>query len=71
MAHIDQNIIINFLCTHKLDSTKVDFDPQLMEKDLIFYPVNHRRFPKHIAGVNDDRYLERMNFLFSPVREKN
>lgn len=71
MADIDQKIISHFLCTHKLDSTKVDLDPYLTENDLIFFPVRDPKTIKQIHGVNMDRYVERMSNLFSPYREKN
>ena len=69
MPYIDNSIIVHFLCTHKLDSTKVDFDPYLMEKDLIFYPVHKQKYPTHGEGL--DRYTQRMKFLFTPFREQN
>ena len=71
MADIDQKLISHFLCTHKLDSTKVDLDPYLTENDLIFYPVKTSKNIKEIHGMNLDRYMERMRSLFSPYREEN
>jgi hypothetical protein len=71
MADIDQKIISHFLCTHRLDSTKVDLDPYLMEDDLIFFPVKDPARLKLIHGMNMDRYVERISLLFSPYREKN
>ena len=71
MADIDHKIISHFLCTHKLDSTKVDIDPYLSKDDLIFFPVKDQKKIREIHGVNMDRYIERMEMLFSPYREKN
>lgn len=71
MAEVDQKIVSNFLCTHRLDSTKVDLDPYLSENDLIFFPVKDAKEIKLVHGVNMDRYVERMRDLFSPYREKN
>lgn len=71
MIDIDQKIISNFLCTHRLDSTKVDLDPYLMEQDLIFFPVKDPKNLKQMHGMNMDRYHERIKILFSHHREKN
>jgi hypothetical protein len=71
MADIDHTIIANFLCTHRLDSTKVDLDPYLMQNDFIFRPVRRLSDVKQIHGMNMDRYIERLEMLFSPYREKN
>jgi hypothetical protein len=71
MADIDQKLITQFLCTHRLDSTKVDLDPYLMKDDLIFVPVKNPRNLKQLHGVDGDRYVERINTLFNPYREKN
>ena len=71
MAEIDQKIISHFLCTHKLDSTKVDMDPYLMENDLIFFPVKDPKNIKQVHGMNMDRYMERIDTLFNPYRERN
>lgn len=71
MADIDHNIISNFLCTHRLDSTKVDLDPYLMQDDLIFRPVRSLTELKEVHGANMDRYVERLEVLFSQYREKN
>ena len=71
MADIDQKIIAHFLCTNRLDSTKVDLDPYLMEHDLIFFPVKDSASVKQLHGINMERYMERISFLFRPYREKN
>jgi hypothetical protein len=71
MADIDHKIISHFLCTHRLDSTKVDLDPYLTQDDLIFFPVKDHKNLKQIHGMNMDRYNERIKVLFSPYREKN
>jgi len=71
MADIDQKIISHFLCTHRLDSTKVDLDPYLMKNDLIFFPVKDHKNIRQIHGMSMDRYMERIKVLFSPYREKN
>ena len=71
MADIDNRIISHFLCTHRLDSTKVDLDPYLMENDLIFLPVKDQKNLKQIHGMNMDRYNERIKMLFSSYREMN
>lgn len=71
MADIDQKIISHFLCTHRLDSTRVDLDPYLMENDLIFYPVKSLKDFKQIHGIDTNRYLDRIQTLFNPYREKN
>lgn len=73
MAYIDNKIISHFLCTHRLDSTKVDLDSYLTEADLIFFPVKSHKNLKEIHGMNldMDRYVERMKILFSLYREKN
>ena len=71
MADIDHKIISHFLCTHRLDSTKVDLDPYLMKDDLIFLPVKDHKNLKQIHGMDMDRYNERIKMLFTPYREKN
>lgn len=71
MADIDYKIISHFLCTHRLDSTRVDMDPYLSQDDLIFHPVKDSKNLKEIHGINMDRYNERIKMLFSPYREKN
>jgi hypothetical protein len=71
MADIDLKIISHFLCTERLDSTRVDLDSYLMESDLIFFPVKHFKNTPQAHGVNMERYNERMEILFSPHREKN
>jgi hypothetical protein len=71
MADIDQKIISHFLCTQRLDSTKVDLDPYLMEEDLIFFPVKDQKNLKQLHGVHLDRYHEQTKILFSHHREKN
>jgi hypothetical protein len=71
LAEIDQKIISYFLCTHRLDSTKVDVDPYLTKKDLIFFPVKHAEEIGRIHGVDMDRYSRRMKYLFSPSRNQN
>jgi hypothetical protein len=71
MAEIEHTIIANFLCTNRLDSTKVDLDPYLMQEDFIFRPVRSLTDVKQIHGMNMDRYIERLEVLFSPYREKN
>jgi hypothetical protein len=71
MADIDHKIISHFLCTHRLDSTRVDLDPYLSEDDLIFFPVKDPKNLKQIHGINMDRYNERIKMLFSPYREQN
>jgi hypothetical protein len=71
MADIDHKIISHFLCTHRLDSTRVDLDPYLSEDDLIFFPVKDPHNLKEIYGINMDRYNERIKMLFNPYREKN
>lgn len=71
MADIDHKIISHFLCTHRLDSTKVDIDPYLSKDDLIFFPVKDHKKIREIHGMNMDKYIERMEMLFSPYREKN
>ena len=71
MADIDHKIISHFLCTHRLDSTRVDLDPYLSEDDLIFFPVKDRNNLREIHGINMDRYNERIKMLFNPYREKN
>ena len=71
MADIDHKIISHFLCTHRLDSTRVDLDPYLSEDDLIFFPVKDPKNLKEIHGINMDRYNERIKMLFSPYRENN
>ena len=71
MVDIDPKIISHFLCTHRLDSTRVDLDPYLSEDDLIFFPVKDPKNLKEIHGINMDRYNERIKMLFSPHRENN
>ena len=71
MADIDHKIISHFLCTHRLDSTRVDLDPYLSEDDLIFFPVKDSKNLKQMHGMNMDRYNERIKMLFSAYREKN
>jgi len=71
MADVDPKIISHFLCTDRLDSTRVDLDSYLTEDDLIFSPVKHYKNFKQIHGINMDRYNERMEILFNPYREKN
>jgi hypothetical protein len=71
MADIDPKIISHFLCTERLDSTKVDLDLYLMKGDLIFFPVKNHNALKQIHGMNLDRYNVRMEILFSAYREKN
>ena len=71
MADIDPKIISHFLCTDRLDSTKVDLDLYLMKEDLIFFPVKNHNHLKQVHGTNLDRYNMRMEILFSPYREKN
>jgi len=71
MADIDHKIISHFLCTHRLDSTRVDLDPYLSEDDLIFFPVKDPKNLKQIHSIDMDRYNERIKMLFSPYREKN
>jgi len=71
MVDIDHKIISHFLCTHRLDSTRVDLDPYLSEDDLIFFPVKDPKNLKEIHGINMDRYNERIKMLFNPHRENN
>lgn len=71
MVNIDPTIIARFLCAQRMDSTKVDMDPYLMENDLIFHPVKDPKNIKLIHGMNMDKYLERIDMIFSPYREKN
>lgn len=71
MADIDQKIISHFICTNRLDSTKVDLDPYLMKDDLIFVPVKDHKNLKQLHGAGMERYYERIKLLFSPYREKN
>lgn len=59
------------MCTHRLDSTKVDLDPYLREADLIFLPVRSGSQVKSISVPGMDRYADRMKSLFTPYREKN
>lgn len=71
IPEIDHNIISYFICTHPLDSTKVDLDPFLREKDLIFFPVKRSSEIKNIEEIGSHRYIDRMRSLFSVYREKN
>lgn len=71
VAEIEQGIISYFICTHRLDSTKVDLDPYLREKDLIFFPVKNVAGIKSVEGADMDRYADRMKSLFTLYREKN
>ena len=71
MVEIDHNIILHFLCTHKLDSTRVDWSPSLMEKDLIFFPIVKEEYPQQISALNVDQYLQRIKVLYSTFRERN
>lgn len=71
VAEIDQNIVSYFICTHRLDSTKVDLDPYLREGDLIFFPVKNATEIKVVGGPRMDRYNDRMKCLFTLYREKN
>jgi hypothetical protein len=71
IPEIDHKIISYFICTHPLDSRKVDLDPYLREKDLIFFPVKRAIEIKNIDGAGSHRYTERMRSLFSMYREKN
>lgn len=66
MVDIDQKIISHFLCTHRLDSTVVDFDPSLAEVDLIFFPVRDEISSTQFETMNRDRYLNRIRVLFNP-----
>lgn len=68
---VDQNIISHFICTNRLDSTIVDLDPYLLEKDLIFYPVKKASEVKKIDGAGAPRYANRMKSLFTLYRENN
>lgn len=71
MVDIDQNIISNFLCTHRLDSTQVDMDSPLMEVDLIFFPVKDEESSMQFQTVNRERYLSRIKVLFNPELSAN
>lgn len=71
MVDIDSKIITRFLCSQRMDSTKVDMDPYLMKNDLIYHPVKDAKNIRLIHGMNMDRYMERMDIIFSPYREKN
>jgi hypothetical protein len=71
MAEIDENLIIHFLCTHRMDSTKVDMDPYLMEKDFIFFPIVNRKYPEQISGLSVTQYLKRIKILFTSYRGQN
>jgi hypothetical protein len=71
VAEIDQAIISYFICTHRLDGTKVDLDPYLREDDLIFFPVKNAAEIKSVEGPVADRYTDRMKSLFTLYREKN
>lgn len=71
MADIDQKIISHFICTNRLDSTKVDLDPYLMKDDLIFVPIKDHNNLKQFHGIGMERYYERIKNLFNPYREKN
>ena len=71
LAEIEQGIISYFICTHRLDSTKVDLDPYLRENDLIFLPVRNAAEAESVHGPGMDRYVDKMKSLFTPYREKN
>ena len=71
IPEVDQNIISHFICTHRLDSTLVDLDPYLLEKDLMFYPVRKASDIRIIHGAGARRYADRMKALFTTYREKN
>jgi hypothetical protein len=71
MAEIDENHIIHFLCTHRMDSTKVDMDPYLMEKDFIFFPIVNQKYSEQISGLSVTQYLKRIKILFTSYRGQN
>jgi hypothetical protein len=71
IPEVDQNIISHFICTHRLDSTIVDLDPYLLEKDLIFHPVKKASAVRTTDGPGARRYADRMKSLFTLYREKN
>lgn len=71
VAEIEQGIISYFICTHRLDSTKVDLDPYLRENDLIFFPVRNAAEVESVHGPGMDRYVDKMKSLFTCYREKN
>ena len=68
---IDLQLVFNFLCTHRLDSTTVDFGSCIMEEDLIFYPVKNVEGAKQFHPRNRDLYQERISALFNPERNQN
>jgi len=70
IREVDESIISHFICTHRLDSTLVDLDPYLLEKDLIFFPVRKASDVKAIHGAGAHRYADRMKALFTAYREK-
>lgn len=71
VAEIEQSIISYFICTHRLDSTKVDLDPYLRENDLIYLPVRNAAEVESVRGPGLDRYVDKMKSLFTRYREKN
>jgi hypothetical protein len=71
MAEIDENLIIHFLCTEKMDSTRVDMDPHLVEKDFIFFPIVNKKYSRLINSLSVLQYLERVKILFTSCQGKN
>jgi hypothetical protein len=71
VAEIEQSIISYFICTHRLDSTKVDLDPYLSENDLLFLPMRNAVEVESVHGPGMDHYVNKMKSLFTRYREKN
>lgn len=71
MPEIEESLIVHFLCTHRMDSTKVDMNPYLMEKDFIFFPIINQKYPEQINGLSVTQYLERIKILFTSYRGQN
>ena len=68
---IDLQLVFNFLCTHRMDSTTVDMGLCSMEEDLIFFPVKNEESARRVSTRNRDLYLDRIHAIFSPTRNEN
>lgn len=68
---IDLQLVFNFLCTHRMDSTTVDMGSCIMEEDLIFFPVKNEDGARQFDVRNKDLYMERIRTIFNPERNEN